>query len=114
MGLVSNDRRKPNTEQHGRCELDSEAGETVLSNVARAAAGAACHSPALCRSRRNGRARYGESSLPLPPPPDISFKYWCTNATAIAPSPTAEATRLMEPERMSPAASTPGRLVSSR
>src|SRR2546426_841030 len=46
--------------------------------------------------------------------PHISFKYWCTNATAIAPSPTAEATRLMEPERTSPAASTPGRLVSSR
>jgi len=25
-------------------------------------------------------------------PPHISSKYWCTNATAIAPSPTAEAT----------------------
>ena len=33
--------------------------------------------------------------------------------TAIAPSPTAEATRLIEPERTSPAANTPGRLVSS-
>src|SRR5437016_4259015 len=30
------------------------------------------------------------------------------------PSPTAEATRLTEPERTSPAANTPGRLVSSR
>ena len=33
---------------------------------------------------------------------------------AIAPSPTAEATRLTEPDRTSPAANTPGRLVSSR
>ena len=32
---------------------------------------------------------------------------------AVAPSPTAEATRLTEPWRMSPAAKTPGRLVSS-
>ena len=32
---------------------------------------------------------------------------------AIAPSPTAEATRLTEPLRTSPAANTPGRLVSS-
>src|SRR3712207_7957143 len=32
----------------------------------------------------------------------------------MAPSPTAEATRLIEPLRTSPAANTPGRLVSSR
>ena len=32
---------------------------------------------------------------------------------AIDPSPTAEATRLTEPLRTSPAAKTPGRLVSS-
>ena len=32
---------------------------------------------------------------------------------AVAPPPTAEATRLTEPWRMSPAANTPGRLVSS-
>src|SRR5262249_55197752 len=44
----------------------------------------------------------------------ISFRYSCTNWTAIAPSPTAEATRLTEPERTSPAANTPGWLVSSR
>src|SRR5437870_13328968 len=37
-----------------------------------------------------------------------------TNCTAIAPSPTAVAQRLVEPERTSPAANTPGRLVSSR
>ena len=43
-----------------------------------------------------------------------SFKYSCTNWTAIAPSPTAEATRLTDPDRTSPAANTPGRLVSSR
>ena len=44
----------------------------------------------------------------------ISFRYSCTNWTAIDPSPTAEATRLTEPDRTSPAANTPGRLVSSR
>src|SRR5450432_2162403 len=37
-----------------------------------------------------------------------------TNWTAIAPSPTAVAQRLVEPERTSPAANTPGRLVSRR
>src|SRR4029079_11452492 len=42
----------------------------------------------------------------------ISFRYSCTNWTAIAPSPTAEATRLTESERTSPAANTPGRRVS--
>src|SRR5580693_3906518 len=36
------------------------------------------------------------------------------NATAIEPSPTAEATRLMLPARTSPTAKIPGRLVSSR
>ena len=46
--------------------------------------------------------------------PHISFRYSCTNWTAIEPSPTAEATRLTEPERTSPAAKTPRRLVSSR
>src|SRR5882724_1643217 len=44
----------------------------------------------------------------------IVFKYSCTNWTAIDPSPTAEATRLTEPERTSPAANTPGWLVSRR
>ena len=41
----------------------------------------------------------------------ISLRYSCTNWTAIAPSPTAEATRLTESDRTSPAASgtgTPG------
>ena len=36
-----------------------------------------------------------------------------TSRTAIEPSPTAEATRLIEPLRTSPTAKTPGRLVSS-
>src|SRR5438093_1100801 len=44
----------------------------------------------------------------------ISLRYSCTNLTAIAPSPTAEATRLIESDRTSPAANMPGRLVSSR
>jgi len=37
----------------------------------------------------------------------------CTSDTEIAPSPTADATRFTLPERMSPTANTPGRLVSS-
>ena len=37
-----------------------------------------------------------------------------TNWTAIAPSPTAVAHRLLDPERTSPAANTPGTSVSSR
>ena len=37
----------------------------------------------------------------------------CTRLIAIEPSPTADATRLMLPERTSPTANTPGRLVSS-
>ena len=44
----------------------------------------------------------------------ISFRYSSTNCTAIAPSPTAEATRFVEPDRTSPAANTLGRLVSSK
>src|SRR5438270_12374865 len=54
------------------------------------------------------------SSVILHPSVYISFRYSCTNCTAIAPSPTAEATRLTEAERTSPAANTPGRLVSKR
>src|SRR6516165_10496257 len=37
----------------------------------------------------------------------------CSPATTCAPSPTAAATRLTEPERTSPIAYTPGRLVSN-
>ena len=41
-----------------------------------------------------------------------SARYRCTNITAIAPSPTADAQRLTEPWRTSPAAKRPGMLVS--
>jgi hypothetical protein len=43
-----------------------------------------------------------------------SAKTLWTNCTAIDPSPTAAATRFMLPDRTSPTAKTPGRLVSSR
>jgi dimethylhistidine N-methyltransferase len=43
----------------------------------------------------------------------VSARYSCTNRTTIDPSPTADATRFMAPARMSPAANTPGTLVSS-
>ena len=39
-------------------------------------------------------------------------RYRCTNMTAMAPSPTADATRLADSARTSPAAKTPGTLVS--
>jgi hypothetical protein len=38
---------------------------------------------------------------------------WCTKRTAIAPSPTAPATRLVAADRTSPATKTPGWTVSS-
>ena len=40
-------------------------------------------------------------------------RWRCTRGMVAAPSPTAEATRLTDPWRTSPAANTPGRLVSS-
>src|SRR5215510_13277158 len=49
-------------------------------------------------------------SAALSPP---SARKACSAATTCAPSPTAAATRLTEPERTSPIANTPGRLVSS-
>ena len=43
-----------------------------------------------------------------------SARYLWTKLMAIEPSPTADATRFMAPDRTSPAAKTPGQLVSSR
>ena len=43
-----------------------------------------------------------------------SSRYWWMSDTAIDPSPTALATRLIERARTSPATNTPGTLVSSR
>jgi len=43
-----------------------------------------------------------------------SARTWCTAAIAIEPSPTADAARFTLPDRTSPTAKTPGRLVSSR
>jgi hypothetical protein len=43
----------------------------------------------------------------------IAAKVACSVATTCAPSPTAAATRLIEPERTSPIAKIPRRLVSS-
>src|SRR5437762_7006847 len=43
----------------------------------------------------------------------FSFNASCTPAMAMLPSPTAAAQRLTEPERTSPTAKIPGKLVSS-
>src|SRR5215510_9413054 len=48
------------------------------------------------------------------PTVDYCRSTWCTKATAIDPSPTADATRLILPPRTSPTAKMRGRLVSSR
>jgi drug/metabolite transporter (DMT)-like permease len=48
-----------------------------------------------------------------PAPASSSSSRRCTSAAAIAPSPTAPPTRLVEPWRASPAAKKPGTLVSS-
>src|ERR1044072_6633247 len=68
--------------------------------------------PATDIPARRLMVRYG----PKPPlhPDHIDLRYSCTNFTAIAPSPTAEATRLIDLARTSPAANTPARLVSKR
>src|SRR6185295_8017868 len=55
------------------------------------------------------RAQIGDGVLA-----HVSERYWWTRDTAIEPSPTALATRLIERERTSPATNTPGTLVSSR
>src|SRR5437588_4508340 len=51
--------------------------------------------------------------LAIPVVHDFSFSDSCTPAMAMLPSPTAAAQRLTEPERTSPTAKMPGRLVSS-
>src|SRR6185312_9430213 len=38
---------------------------------------------------------------------------WCTEAITMEPSPTADATRLIDPDRTSPTAKMPGQLVAS-
>jgi hypothetical protein len=42
----------------------------------------------------------------------VNARYSCTDRTAADPSPTADATRLVEPERRSPTANSPEKLVS--
>src|SRR2546430_3914330 len=54
----------------------------------------------------NVRARSGAHDC-------LSFNDSCTPAMAMLPSPTAAAQRLTEPERTSPTAKIPGRLVSN-
>ena len=74
--------------------------------------------PGLIGDRRPRRRSATRARRPVDPrarrPDRASLRNSCTNWTAIDPSPTADATRLIEPDRTSPAANTPGRLVSSR
>src|SRR6202140_3400784 len=59
-----------------------------------------------------GCGRNGGRGGPIAPRGDHSCRTWWTNATALAPSPIADATRFMLLDRTSPTAKTPGRLVS--
>ncbi len=61
-----------------------------------------------CLYQTNGRHAVARES------PQRDARWAWTSCTAHAPSPTAVAQRLVEPERTSPAAKTPGTLVSSR
>jgi hypothetical protein len=75
--------------------------------------------PATSRGRWWGATRYKvaaetAASTASVDVASISLRYWCTNAIAKLPSPTAEATRLTGPERTSPQAKMPGMLVSRR
>ena len=69
-------------------------------------------SSAAIGARTDGRRQRlapGTRSVPAcGPPAAISLRNSCTNWTAIDPSPTADATRLIEPDGTSPAANTPG------
>src|SRR5207237_9152739 len=63
------------------------------------------------RGRRDGeRDDHRAAGLSAPP----SLRKACSRATTWAPSPTAAATRLTEPQRTSPIANTPRRLGSRR
>ena len=68
--------------------------------------------PGLIGDRRRADGlRLGAPTAGQPPrraPTDASLRNSCTNWTAMDPSPTADATRLIEPDRTSPAANTPG------
>jgi hypothetical protein len=68
-------------------------------------------SPASMRYEAGVEAVASTASATVAP---VSLRYWCTNAIAKLPSPTAEATRLTGPERTSPHAKMPGTLVSRR
>jgi len=76
---------------------------------------------ATSASRGPARCASGGRSCNAPPTaprgsafqdaPASSSRRWCASATAIAPSPTAPATRLIEALRASPAAKRPGTLA---
>ena len=59
-----------------------------------------------------GRVGPGWETTSRRPPQFANMRYWCTARTAADPSPTAAATRFVEPERTSPTANRPGWLVS--
>ena len=65
------------------------------------------------RGARRADPQAGRSASDPRPLARDRARYACTPVTARAPSPTAAATRWTDPARTSPAAKTPGRLVSS-
>ena len=61
--------------------------------------------------RTCGTPPFAQKTAPAPAT-QVSARYSWTSRTTIDPSPTADATRFMAPARTSPAANTPGTLVS--
>ena len=118
MAAVKRDRGRRPTSPAGRCRLrrrlDSATDEPgrpiALDSRHRAPAAPPVPGRAwwpACRGETSHGARRQRIAAA------VSLRYSWTSWTAMAPSPTAEATRLTEPWRTSPAAKTPGRLVSS-
>ena len=86
---------------------------SASTSPARASCGSAtaAHSASSSSSRSSNRSTGRRSAIVTR---SCVERYWWTSDTAIEPSPTALATRLIERARTSPATNTPGTLVSSR
>ena len=125
---------RPGTSRHSgraaraavRAAGSSLAGRDMGLRIARSVPGAdrrAGHagcSAAVTAARRWTRRSSPASSIWCWPAParvrrsHASPSTLCTSCTQIEPSPTADATRFTFPERTSPTANTPGRVVSSK
>ena len=120
--LLRERRRRPRRQvarmapRRSRCtsRASRATGSAEPGRVCRRSAAGRRRTEIRCRRRTDASARYatGDSrgrAAQLSGAPMCA----CTRLTDIDPSPTADATRFTDPARASPAANTPGRLVSS-